>query len=72
MGGEAVKQATWSFDVITARHDDVKEGGDYRRVRSRVTVSVAEFPSWTKAAQVAGCMAAAIHGGMPVDILPRY
>lgn len=62
----------WSFDVTTALHDDMKGGGPYKTVRSRVTVSRQEFPSWVTAAQVAGCMACAIHGGMPTEILPRY
>ncbi len=62
----------WSFDIITAHHDDMKGGGPYRRRRSRVTVSRREFPSWCMAAEVAACMAVAIHGGMPTDILPRY
>lgn len=64
--------ADWSFDVITALHDDMKGGGDYRRVYSRVVVSRAAFPSWTLAAETAGCMAVAVHGGMPLAILNRY
>lgn len=62
----------WSFDVTTALHDDLKGGGVTRTVRSRVTVSRTAFPRWPAAAEVAGCMAVAIHGGMPIEILPRY
>ena len=62
----------WSFDVTTALHDDMKGGGGYRTVRSRVTVSREAFPKWTTAAEVAGCMAVCHHGGMPIEILPRY
>lgn len=62
----------YAFDVVTALHDDVKRGPDAPRVQSRVTVSADAFPDWRVAAQVAGCMAVAIHGGMPLAILPRY
>lgn len=63
----------YSFDVTTALHDDVKRGlHDARVIHSRVTVSREAFPDWRVAAQVAGCMAVAIHGGMPTAILPRY
>ena len=56
--------------MFTALHDDIKDGIT-REVRSRVVVSDIEFPDWRVAAQVAGCMAVAIHGGMPTRILPR-
>lgn len=61
----------WSFDVSTSLHDDVKVGVIARRW-SRVHISVAEFPDWRVAAQVAANMAASIHGGMPTAVLPRY
>lgn len=62
----------WSFDVTTALHDDMKGGGKYKTVRSRVTVSRQEFPKWSTAAEVAACMAMAVHGGMAIEILARY
>lgn len=60
----------FEFDVFTALHDDIKGGGFVER-RSRILISDIEFPDWRIAAQVAGCMAVAIHGGMPTRILPR-
>lgn len=62
---------TWQFDVVTADHDDMKGGGGYPTVRSRVTICAVEFPNWRTAAQVAACMAMSIHGGMATDIYPR-
>lgn len=35
------------FDVFTALHDDIKGGGDYPRVWSRVIVSSSEYPKIT-------------------------
>lgn len=58
----------FEFDVFTAHHDDIK-GGGYKEIRSRVLISE-EFPSH-EAFALAGCMAVAIHGGMPTRILPR-
>lgn len=63
---------TYEFDVITALHDDMKGGGAYPTVRSRVTVSAIDFPAYTVAAEVAACMAVGIHGGMAINVLPRY
>lgn len=63
---------TYEFDVITARHDDMKGGGDFPATRSRVIVSAIEYPAYAKAADVAACIAVAIHGGMPIHVLPRY
>ena len=68
----ALDPENWSFDVTTALHDDMKGGGRFRTVRSRVTVSRQEFPSWPTASEVAACMAVAHHGGMPIEILARY
>lgn len=62
----------WSFDILTAMHDDMKGGGVFVKKRTRVTVSRLEFPKWTTAAEVAACMAMAVHGGMATDILARY
>lgn len=62
----------WSFDVITAHHDDMKGGGDYTKQHSRVVVSRQEYPDWRVAAGVAACMALIRHGGMAIDILPRF
>lgn len=62
---------TYQFDVITAHHDDMKDGGDYPTLRSRVTVSAAEFPNRHTAAEVAACMAMSIHGGMAINVYPR-
>lgn len=59
----------WTFDVTTSPHDDVKRGVLARRL-SRVTISRAEFPDWRVAAQVAGCVAVGMHGGMPTAINP--
>lgn len=61
----------WTFDVATSPHDDVKRGILVRRW-SRVHISRDDFPDWRQAAPVAGCMAVAIHGGMPTSILPVY
>ena len=54
------------FDVFTALHDDIKGGGDYPRVWSRVIVSSSEYPSTAKAADVACCLAVSVHGGMAI------
>jgi hypothetical protein len=64
----------WVFDVITALHDDLKDGfrrGAPRSVRSRVIISAAHYPNPVVASEVAACLAVAIHGGMPIDVLPR-
>jgi hypothetical protein len=55
------------FEVDTSLHDDVKQG-ILTSVRSRVVISDHDFPDPRVAAQVAGCMAVAIHGGMPTRI----
>jgi hypothetical protein len=60
----------WSFDVLTSPHDDVKQG-ILCRTHSRISISREAFPDWRIAAQVAGCMAVARHGGMPTSILIR-
>lgn len=52
------------FDVFTALHDDMKGGGPYREIRSRVVVSGSAYPHTTHAAEVACTIAVAIHGGM--------
>lgn len=62
----------YHFDVFTALHDNVKLGGDYPRVWSRVVVSALEYPSPAKAADVACCIAVSIHGGMPVACHYRF
>lgn len=62
----------YEFDVTTAHHDDMKGGGDYKTICSRVIVSRKEFPTYGIAAETAACLAVAIHGGMPTEILPRY
>lgn len=62
----------YEFDVFTAKHDDMKGGGPYKEVRSRIIISATAFPTYGIAAETAGCMAVAIHGGMPTKILPRY
>lgn len=64
----------WSFDVFTALHDDLKGGlhrSDPRAVRSRVIISAVDYPNPVVASEVAACLAVAIHGGMPIDVLPR-
>lgn len=61
----------WEFDVFTADHDTVKHGVIYQR-RSRVLISSAEYPSWVDAYEVAACLAVAVHGGMPTEVLCRY
>jgi hypothetical protein len=65
----------WAFDVFTARHDDLKGGrlgrGLTRVVRSRVMLSAVDYPSPVVASEVAACLAVAVHGGMPLDVLPR-
>lgn len=50
----------------------MKGGGGYKTVRSRVTVSREAYPTYGLAAGTAACIAVAIHGGMAVEILPRY
>lgn len=62
----------YSFDVITALHDDMKGGGLYRTVRSRIILSRRAYPTYGIASETAGCLAVAVHGGMPISILPRY
>jgi len=57
------------FDVATSLHDDIKRGVIIGKT-SRVTLLKSDFPDWRVAAQVAGCMAASIHGGMPTSIDP--
>jgi hypothetical protein len=61
----------WTFDVITADHDDVKRG-IIASHRSRVTISRIAFPDWRVAAQVAAGMAVSRWGGMPTSILNVY
>lgn len=61
----------FSFDVATSDHDHVKAGVLVQRW-SRVTVSGDAYPDWRDAAQVAACVAVAVHGGMPTSVLPRY
>jgi len=61
----------FEFDVFTAHHDDIKDGIP-SEIWSRVVISSDAFPDWRIAAQVAGCMAVARHGGMPTRILPRH
>lgn len=55
------------FDVTTSLHDDVKQGVIVRRL-SRVVLSDTDFPTPAMAADVACCMAVAIHGGMPTSV----
>lgn len=62
----------WSFDVATALHDEMKGGGPFRKRWSRVIVSQETYPDWRVAAGVAACMAMIRHGGMAIEILPRY
>jgi hypothetical protein len=57
---------THHFDVFTALHDDVKMGGDYPRVWSRVLISSDAYPHTTHAAEVACVLAVSIHGGMAI------
>ena len=52
------------FDVFTALHDDMKGGGPYKQVRSRVVVSSETYPSTAHASDVACTLAVAVHGGM--------
>lgn len=59
------------FDVFTALHDDMKGGGRYPKVRSRVVVSATAYPHTTQAAEVACALAVAVHGGMATDCLLR-
>lgn len=61
----------WTFDVATSHHDAVKVGVIAQRW-SRVHISKDAFPDWRHAAETAGCVAVAIHGGMPTSILPIY
>lgn len=72
MEGAAERVSVYEFDVTTAHHDDMKGGGPYRTVRSRVIVSREAYPTYGLAAEVAACLAVAVHGGMPTEILPRY
>jgi hypothetical protein len=69
---DAAPPLVWEFDVITALHADLKLGVEYRRLRSRVLLSRSAFPSYGLASETAGAFAMAVHGGMPVAILPRY
>lgn len=55
------------FDVDTSPHDNVKQG-ILTSVRSRVIVSDIAFPTPAQAADVAACLAVAVHGGMPTKI----
>lgn len=61
----------WTFDVITADHDDVKRG-IIDSHRSRVIVSRLEYPDWRVAAQCAAGMAVSRWGGMPTNIFNVY
>lgn len=72
MSSSAPDPENWSFDVATALHDDMKGGGVYRETWSRITISRAEYPSWVTAYGVAACLAVAVHGGMPTQVLVRY
>lgn len=58
----------WEFDVLTAHHDDVKGGGlaTCRPTRSRVVLS-REY-TYATAKDLAGALAVAMHGGMPIEI----
>lgn len=60
---------TASFDVFTATHDQVM-AGSVDSVRSRV-VLLAEDHSLPYLADLAACVAASIHGGMPTRVLYR-
>lgn len=62
----------YEFDVITALHDDLKGGGDFPTLRSRIVLSREAYPTYGLASDVAACLAVAIHGGMPINVLPRY
>lgn len=59
------------FDVFTALHDDVKEGGSYSEVWSRVIISSSDYPQTTHAAEVASTLAVAVHGGMATACMLR-
>lgn len=69
MAESALDPPNWQFDVATSLHDAVKVGVTEQRL-SRVTVSRQAFPSWVAAMDVAGCLAVAVHGGMPTRIDP--
>lgn len=60
----------YTFDVMTAPHDDVKRGVLATR-RSRVIVSAVHY-TYPQAADLAACIAIARHGGMATAVLPRY
>lgn len=60
----------YAFDVFTSPHDSVKVGILVTRW-SRVNVSSHEYPTITAAAEVAACLAIAVHGGMATSILYR-
>jgi hypothetical protein len=63
----------WEFDVITALHDDIKGGLRAERVvHSRVLISAVDYPRWQAASEVAAALATAVHGGMPLAVLPRH
>lgn len=64
----------WSFDVQTARHDDIKDPaiGFRRAVWSRIIIDREQVPDWRHAYADAANMAVAIHGGMPTQVLVRY
>lgn len=61
-------EESYSFDVFTSPHDDVKLGV-LCRVWSRVTVSTV-YPL-PEAASLAACIAVARHGGMATSVLLR-
>lgn len=63
-----VGEESYSFDVFTSPHDDVKMG-QLCRVWSRVVVS-ASYPL-PMAADLAACIAVARHGGMATSVLLR-
>ena len=65
-----IEDGDWEFDVSTSEHDDVK-AGRLERVWSRVVVSREEFPTFGMAAETAACLAVAVHGGMPTNVLVR-
>lgn len=59
------------FDVFTALHDDIKMGGNYPQIWSRVVISDIAYPSTAEAADVACTLAVSVHGGMATACLLR-
>lgn len=63
----------WEFFVVTALHDDLKFGlADCPKKKARVVMSREAYPDWRVASEVAGCVAVATNGGMPIKIQPVY